>query len=170
VYKGNSLLGQYFRHGRKQFFRTQDQIIRIESKEKWFKEPHYRIINELTGAIIGKYIIPWVYNDTFHHYPEVPYTNPYLKIILHDMEYEFRRSDLKQIIGCLTRIPGEIMPLLCMTGNACAVKYAFKVDGSILSSYSALEGNIEAEENNLLLLIAGLFLLEVFFDGRNSSE
>jgi hypothetical protein len=174
VYKDNSILGQYFRHGNEHFFSCQDQKIQIQSTEKWYKRAQYTIINDQNSQPIGEFIVPQFYNDSFNHYPEVPYTNPYLKIMLLGAEYEFRREK-PEINYWLpdSKTWGHYCFAIYNKQNVPVVDYSFKIenpllDGSI-SFDNALDGKIEAEEEHVLLVFTGFFLMELFFDDQNRS-
>lgn len=174
VYKDNSLLGQYFRHGNKQFYKFQDKQVRIESTEKWYKKPHFKIIDEHDNQVMGEFVLPQYYNSSIGHYPEVPYSNPYLKIILFNTEYDFRRHARVTKYRLFNRSTwGHYSFGLYNKQDECVVNYTFKIekpmlDGEIMPDNN-LEGHVSFDEDQYDLLFAGFFLLEKFFDDQNRS-
>lgn len=174
VYQDKNLLGHYFRQGNKQFFNYQNDKYKVESTKIGYKKEHYKIVDENSGEVIGEYFLPHPYNATFSHYPDVPYTDPYLKVFISGSEYELRRQLPETEYRLFdSKTWGHFRFGLYDKQNLCSVNYVFKIenpllDGSIIFNNN-LEGVIENSENNLLLMFAGLFLLERFFDDQDRS-
>ncbi|MEO6229278.1 MAG: hypothetical protein ABJB11_10930 [Ferruginibacter sp.] len=168
------MIGRFFRQGTKQFYSIRGKQFRIESTEKWYKKANYKIINEQNNERVGEYILAYPYNDTIYHYPDVPYTNPYLKVVKNEREFEFRRLKPEVAYWLFDSTTwGHYSFGLYDKENECVVKYSFNIekplsDGSIIFNNN-LEGSIESDESNLLLSFAGIFLLERFFDDQHKS-
>jgi len=171
LYKDNNIFGQYFHYGSKHLYTFTDNRIKVVSIAKWYKKPDFKIINEQTNEIIGSFIIPTYYNDTYYHYPEVPYSNPYMKVVLYDAEYTFKRERPKVEYSLFNAHTWGYyaFSLYNMHGISLAT-YTLKVEKPLLngsiSAYSNIEGNIRTTESNIHLLFAGFFLIEQLVDSR----
>lgn len=58
VYNGKDLYGQYFRHGNKHYYKLNGNSFEIESIEKWYKKPQYKIINESAPGLPAHLLSP----------------------------------------------------------------------------------------------------------------
>lgn len=159
-------IGRFFSSDLVSFFAFEEEDIRVDYIYKFLKNTQYPIIDQKTNKIIGGY-------DRGRRYDN---RTPYGKLFLGDNTYQCeslkpdvkRRTFRKETWGHFKIRIGK---------GSEAVSYTFKIDyPSIWSrtvSDKPFEGQIELEGNNLMLLFAGIFLLEQvleFEDSRNSDS
>jgi len=165
VHKDNALLGKYFRHGSEHFFSYGEEEFRIE-KQAGEKRRFY-IIDSKSEQVQGSLNIPKNYN--FSYYPDVPYPEGFLQLILGENKYEFRREKPEKGYWLFDKTTWGLYRFgLYDKDNACTLVYDFGIDNALLDTTirydNTLSGNIETHEENYLLLFAGFYLLEYFFD------
>lgn len=169
VYKDNSLLGQYFRNGDEHFFYYPGHRSKIEIIGKLFEKKSYQLIDESNQQTIGKFEIPGSYNTSPYHYPEVPYSDPYPKLIMGENAFEFRREKQKVEYWLFDKNTWGYYNFALYDNNRDPkLSYDFRVEDPPLNAairkYHNLEGSIEPANADHMLLFAGFFLLENFID------
>jgi len=122
-------------------------------------------MDEQTKELIGSFIIPRYFNDTYYHYPEANYSTPYMKVILQGVEYTFRRERPEVEYQLLDKNTWGYYAFSLYDGKGISVAaYTLKIEQPLLDSsismFCNMEGNIKAGEDNIHLLFAGLLLME----------
>jgi hypothetical protein len=156
-------IGRFFKSNFVSFFAFEEEDIRIDSVYKFLKKTQYPIIDQKTNNIIGGY-------DRELHFDN---RTPYGKLFLGDNTYQC--ANLKPDVKHMFLRKDTWGHFKIRVGNGSeAVSYTLKTDHPSIWSYTVgdkpFEGQIELEGNNLMLLFAGIFLLEQVLEFEDAKK
>lgn len=170
----NQLIGQFFYYPKEQIIIVNDQEISIEVAPKFFKKTKYLLVDKKDSKQVGEYNILGGYGIN-HFWQDIP-SSPTGTLTLGDTVFNFRRippairySFLKQDTWGYFKFH-----LYAIKGTE-FYEYSLKMDIPVWSKshytkYRPFVGTIESNSDNVLAILAGLYLMEMEFDFEDTKN
>lgn len=170
--KGNTA-AQFHYYPKKQFIEIEGKEFAVSEIERFFKATKYLLIDAGKNQPVGEY----KFNDSAIHFfwEDVP-TEPNGTILLDDMVYYFRR--IRSGVRSL-RLRKETwghfkFRLYAVKGDMYA-EYTLKIDQpgwrqSMCVNLHSLNGTIETNTQNILVVVAAFYLMERVFETLDDAD
>lgn len=170
----DQVLGQFLYYPKEQIISLADRKISIEVVAKPLKKTKYFLVDKKDNEQIGEYEICGGFGVN-HFWQDVP-SSPTGTIRLGDTLFNFRRipADIRHLLVKQETWGYFKFRLYAIKGQA-FYEYSLKMDMPAWSkprytNYRPFSGTIVANSDNILAILAGLYLMEVEFDYEDSKD
>ncbi len=168
------IVGQFYYYADEQYFLFGDKQISIEVISKLFKKTRYNLVNQSKQIQIGNYEIFGGFGIA-RFWEDVPST-PTGTINVDNKKYNFRRipADIEYSFFKKATWGYFKFRLYATKGNE-FYEYSLKMDIPSFSkvhytNYRPFTGEIESNSDNILVMLAGFYLMEIEFEFEDNKN
>jgi hypothetical protein len=172
--EADNIVGSFHYYPKEQFFKFGEREISISVISKLFKKSKYLMLDKGNQEQAGEYEVFGGYGIN-RFYQDVP-SSPTGIVKIADKHFNFRRIPAEVEYSVLKKATWGYFKfkIYSVKGNE-FYEYSLKMDIPVwgkahFTNYRPFIGNIESNSDNLFVLLAGFYLMEIEFDYEDSQN
>ena len=172
--ENDQIIGQFFYYSNRQYFVFGKTKILVEVISKIFKKTVYNLIDYNTNQKVGEYEI-FGGRGIDRFWQDVP-SIPTATIHIEDKKFNFRRISADINFSTFKKETwGYFKFKLYATKGNEFYDYTLKMDIPVFSKanyhkYRPFVGQIESNSNNILIILAGMYLMDIEFEYEDNKN